>query len=235
MKRFFILTVLFVLISLIGTGCLQKKTSQGNNGRNTNDAALEYMEQKYGEKFEYEAPWGDSMTGTHELLVRCESLKGKDIVVAVSNYKSEDRVFQDNYLAVKYYDETVGFLNKCANDVFGDSKVYYDVARSALSPELPADASFEEYFADESGFISAYIAVKASSFTSEEQDEKVMEPILEACGARYIGVLLVVVDDAEYEILEEETLTKKISRRQFVHCARLTKQHGEAVLEWLED
>ena len=235
MKRFFILTVLFVLVSLIGTGCLQKKTSQGERGRNTNDAALEYMEQKYGEKFEFVAPWGDSMTGTHELLVRCESLESERIVVAVSNYKSEDRVFSDNYLAVKYRENVVEFLSQCTNKAFGESRVHYNVARSALSPELPADASFEEYFADESCFLSAAIAVKASSFTSEEQAEIVTEPILEACGASYIGVLLVVVDDAEYESLDLDELGHKVVTNQFVQCARLTKQHGEVSLEWLEN
>ena len=212
---------------------MRKEPTQENRARNSNDAALEYMEQKYGEKFEFVAPWGDSMTGDHELIVTCESLAGKDIIVKISDYRSEDRVFQDNYLAVKYYEETVSFLSQCANEVFGDSKVYYKVAKSALSPELPADASFEEYFADEEGFISAYIAVKASSFTSKEQVENVTEPILSACGAGYLCVLLVVVDDAEYELLEEDTLTKKIVRRQFVHCARLTRQGSDIRFEWL--
>ena len=214
---------------------MRKEPTQENRGRNINDAALEYMEQKYGEKFEFVAPWGDSMTGDHELVVACESLAGERIIVKISNYKSEDRVFQDNYLAVKYYEETVGFLSQCANEVFGDSKVYYKVARSALSPELPADASFEEYFADEEGFISANIAVKASSFTSKEQAENVMDPILSACGAGYIGVLLVVVDDAEYESLDVDTLGKKAVLGQFVHCARLTKQGSDVQLEWLEE
>ncbi|MDE5590689.1 MAG: hypothetical protein K2J60_16375 [Acetatifactor sp.] len=144
MKHIFTVMILFVVLSLGGTGCTQKEPRQ-----NSNDAALQYMEQKYGEKFEYVAPWGDSMTGNHELLVSCESLTGKDILVKISNYKSENRVFQDNYLAVKYCEETVGFLSQCANEVFGDSKIDYNVAKHALSPELPADASFEEYFADE--------------------------------------------------------------------------------------
>ena len=214
---------------------MRKEPTQENRGRNSNDAALEYMEQKYGEKFEFVAPWGDSMTGDHELIVTCESLAGERIIVKISNYKSEDRVFQDNYLAVKYYEETVDFLSQCANEVFGDSKISYKVARRALSPDLPADASFEEYFADEKGFISACIAVRASSFTAKEQAENVTDPILSACGAGYIGVLLVVVDDAEYESLDVDTLGDKVVLGQFVHCARLTKQGSDVQLEWLEE
>lgn len=234
MKRIFMVTVLFVVLSLGGTGCMKKEPTQENRRQNINDAALEYMEQKYGEKFEYVAPWGNSMTGDHELIVTCESLADKDIIVKISNYRSEDRVFQDNYVAVKYYEETVGFLSQCANEVFGDSKVYYKVARRALSPELPADASFEEYFADEKGDISADIAVRASSFTAKEQVENVTAPILSACGAGYIGILVVVVvDDAEYESLDVDTLGDKAVLGQFVHCARLTKEGSDVRLEWL--
>ena len=235
MKRIFIVTILFAVLSLGSTGCIQKEPTQNNRGRNTNDAALEYMEQKYGEKFEFVAPWGDSMTGDHELMVTCESLAGERIIVKIDDYRTENRVFHDNYVAVKYYEETVEFLRQCTNEVFGDSKVFSSVARSALSPELPADASFEEYFADEKCFISAYIAVKESDFTSEEQAVDVMEPIFSACGAEYIGILLVVVEDDEYEFLNHDKLEEKIVQGQFVHCARLTRQKdGSETLDWLK-
>ena len=62
-----------------------------------------------------------------------------------------------------------------------------------------------------------------------------MDPILSACGAGYIGVLLVVVDDAEYESLDVDTLGDKVVLGQFVHCARLTKQGSDVQLEWLEE
>lgn len=212
---------------------MQKEPTRQKRRQNSNDAALVYMERKYGEKFEYAAPWGNSVTGSHELIVTCESLAGQDILVKISNYKRADRVFQDNYPAVKYCGETADFLKQCAKEAFGDAKVYYDVAKRALSPGLPADASFEEYFADEEGHISAYIAVRASSFTAREQAERVTEPLLSACGAGYLSILLAVVDDAEYESLDGDTLGNKVVLRQFVHCARLTREGGDTRLEWL--
>ncbi len=244
MKRIIIVMILFGAFSLGGINCstindvlsLGKTVfAQKEPRQNVNDSALEYMEQKYGEKFEYVAPWGDSMTGNHELIVSCESLAGKKIIVKVSNYRSEDRVYQDNYVAVKYCEEFVEFLSQCANEVFGDSKIDYRVAKRALSPELPADASFEEYLADESGFISACIAVKASSFTAKEQVENVTEPILSTCGSKYVCVLVVMVDDAEYEFLDEDILRDKLIRDQYVHCARLTKEGSDVRLDWLEE
>ena len=74
---------------------------------------------------------------------------------------------------------------------------------------------------------------RASSFTAKEQAADVMDPILSACGAGYLSIILAVVDDAEYESLDEDTLGEKIVLRQFVHCARLTKEGGDVRLEWL--
>lgn len=234
MKRMITVTMLLLVLSLGVTGCVHKKPKQGNRGQNSNVGALEYMEQKYGEKFEYVQPWGNSMSGDHELIVACESLAGREIVVKISNYKEENRVFQDNYLAVKYCEETVDFLGQCANEIFGESRVYYNVAHKALSAGLSADASFEEYFADEEGFTVALITVKESSFTSREQAEKVMDPILSAYGGWYLCINLIVVEDAEYESLDRDTLSDRIIRREFKNCARLTKQNDDVVLKWLE-
>lgn len=211
---------------------MQEEPTQENRRQNSVEAALQYMEQKYGEKFEYVQPWGNSMSGDHELIVTCESLAGRHILVKINNYKDENRVFQDNYLAVKYYEETVNFLKQCANEVFGDSRVYYKPARKALSAGLSADASFEEYFADEAGFTSAYIVVKASSFTAKEQAANVMDPILSAHGGWYLSIKLVVVDDAEYESLDEGTLKDIIAASQYVHCAIQTKENDDVWLEW---
>lgn len=244
MKRILIVMILFGAFSLGGINCstindllsLGKTVfAQKEPRQNINESALEYMEQKYGEKFEFVAPWGDSMTGNHELIVSCESLPDKDIIVKISNYRSEDKVYQDNYVAVKYCEETAEFLGQCANEVYGDSKVYYSVARRALSPELPADASFEEYLADEEAHIKADIVVKASSFTAKEQVENVTDPILSVCKSKYVGVLVVMVDDAEYEFLDKETLREIIIRDQYVHCARLTKEGSNVRLDWLEE
>lgn len=230
-----LMIISFVTLSVGITGCVQEESIKEDDTQNINYIALEYMEQKYGEPFEYVAPWGNSMTDNHELIVKCNSLANQDIVIKVSNYKDDDKIFQDNYLAVKYYEETIEFLKQCTNEFFGDSKIGYNVAKYTLSPNLPAGASFNEYFADEEVFISACIAVKESSFATKEQGENVMKPILSACGGRYLSILLIVIDDAEYESLDVDTLREKVVSRQFIHCARLTREDNDIEFEWLEN
>jgi len=115
MKRIIIVAILCAALLLGGSGCIQNGTTQ-----NINVVALAYMEKKYRENFEYAFPYGDSMTGTHQLLVTCASFPEQNILVRIENYRREDKVFLDNYVAVKYREETIGFLQDCANQVFGE-------------------------------------------------------------------------------------------------------------------
>ncbi|MDE5590690.1 MAG: hypothetical protein K2J60_16380 [Acetatifactor sp.] len=82
-------------------------------------------------------------------------------------------------------------------------------------------------------YISLYCCEGKFLYSKGAQAESETEPILSACGAEYIGILL-VVDDAEYESLDVDTLGEIVVLNQFVHCARLTKEDGDAHLEWLE-
>jgi hypothetical protein len=227
-KRIIIPAVLFAALLLGGSGCMRKNPTQ-----NINAVALAYMEQRYGEKFEYVAPWGNSMSGTHELFVKCESLPEQKILVQIENYKKTDKVFRDNYLAVEYREDTVAFFKNCVEQIFGEAKVFYDVATVGLSSELSANATFDEYFVDSSGFISIYIVVKASSFITKEQFQNVTEPILSTCKVGHLNLILAAVDDSEYAELTDDALKEQVVSRKFVRCARLTKEGGIVRIEWL--
>ena len=201
--------------------------------QNINDVALAYMEQKYGERFEYVAPWGNSMSGTREFLAKCDSLPRQEVLVQIENYRNEDKIFRDNYLAVKYREDTIDFILNCANQVFGETTVFYDVAKMALSPELPVNATFDDYFADPRGFVSVSIEVKSSDFVSKEQAQKVIDPIATACKADYLGIIIVIVEDDKYGTFDIDSLGEHVVSRQFVQCVRLTRQNGSTFTEWL--
>jgi hypothetical protein len=201
-------------------------------GPGTNEAALEYMENKYGEKFEYSAPWGNSMSGTHEFLVTCKSLPDQKILVAVENHTRNDKVFLDNYLAVKYHDDTVDFLSDRANQVFGEATVFYDVAYHALSPGLPADAAFDEFLTDARLYLITFVEVKASDFASEEQAEKLAESI--ASSGAHFFIKLVIVNDSDYGKYDGETLEDKIFKNEFDVLGIAKEYGGEIKIEWID-
>jgi hypothetical protein len=225
-KRIIIPAVLFAVILLGGSGCMRKNPTQ-----NINAVALAYMEQRYGEKFEYVAPYGDSMTGTHQLLVKCDSFPEQSILVRVENYRREDKVFLDNYLAVKYREKTVEFLTGCATQVFGDSNVFYDVELQTLSPDLSKDASFSEFLADTSVPLNVMIEVRANNLGSDDQARQIAD-LIAANGTRFI-MHIVSLSDTDYGIYDEDALEQQISLGNYAKCAIITKIASDIRVRWL--
>ena len=133
---------------------------------NFQDRALNYMEEKYGEKFTFVSHWGSSYTNkeSQSILVQCESVSG-DILVECDN-----DVFSDNYLALKYANQVTSTVNNLSESIFSSSWVHYEVIRQTLSENLPANASFSEYCADRYAAISVNVAIPASVFDAAKVD-----------------------------------------------------------------
>ena len=206
-----------------------------NNGAvkvSIDNQALGYMEKKYGEPFQYVSPSGDSLSGTHALIVSCESLPGAEILVEVQNFRSEEnRVFTDNYLAFKYEDQTREFLRNCASDVFGDVEVFYNVTEAGLSPDLPADADFAQYLADSKAPLQAWIEVKGNGFSSKNQMQVFSDLISEKNSHYYFTVM--VVQDGEFGLLDRDALSRKWVDQTFVCCAEINNSGATAVIDWI--
>ena len=223
--------VLIATITMGVNGCMRNITGQKKR-QNINDAALEYMEQKYGEKFEYVAPWGDSMSGTHELLVKCDSFPEQNILVEIENYRSDDKVFSDNYLAVKYFEDTIGFLIGCANQVFSEATVVYDINKAALSSDLPANATFEEFLADTRVPLITAVVIKTNDFSSEEQAQELAKLIAESSVDFHLTIA--VVDDEDFGAYNRKTLNELISSKKLVDRASIRKHGDDIRIVWAE-
>ena len=191
MKRISLLAILIAAIMIGCTGCTLTK-------ENVNELALEYLEQKYGEKFEYYAPAGASYTGTRTFLAKCESLGDKTVVVQVVNYKTDERQYKDDYLEVKYAGQMRDYLSQIVNNQFGESKMYYAPGGKPLSADLPADATFDDYRMDSSGTINGIAVVKKSDYKDMEQLSQVMETITSNCAAASISLVVLVIEDSKY-------------------------------------
>jgi len=225
--RVLLLCALAVIV-LIGMGGCR------DNQQDVNTIAIKRMEKKYGEKFTYSQPWGNSLSGTRRFLVTCDSLPGKQVLVEIENYREEDKIFRDNYLAVKYEDETVAFFKGFVDQVFGESVAFYTAAYKGLSPELTADASLEDFLADSRSLITVRIAIKESKYTSKEQLNVVADSIVSVCNADSIGVIIMVVKDDRYDGLDKDAFGDYVVFRDFVHCIRVQREDGEDLLiEWL--
>ena len=128
--------------------------------QNINSAALGYMEQKYGEKFEYVGPWGSSYTtpGMRQILVSCASLPGKEILLVISgDGKSES--YSDNYMDFFYESQTSDYIAKIADKHFNDFTVEVSIIRSPTADGVLPTTGFEDYIANENHVVDASITI----------------------------------------------------------------------------
>ncbi len=209
-----------------------EKNNNNQPKQDVNELALEYLEQKYGEKFEYYAPAGSSYTGTRTFLATCESFGDRRILVQITNFRDEEnREILDNYIAVKYEEEVRNFFKKTADDVFGSSKIFYDASGRVLSPDLSSDASLEEYYNCREGMINAVIAVNESDYKNPEQMRLLSDKISNNFLCDEISVLIIVVDNDTFESADEIGLRKMAVTESSIAQAKLRRNNGETELD----
>ena len=208
----------------------QNSPAQDSSAQNINEAALAYMEQKYGEKFEYVTPWGNSLSGTHELIVSCLSLPGQEIVVQVENYKKADKIFRDNYLAVKYQQQCTDFFKENAVKVFGEAEVFYTAPVDGLSTDLPVNASLKQYLADTRARLVILVEIKESNYNAESQLGEVAS-LIGNYGTRYL-LKIVIVKDGDYGSYNAASLEEVIGKKESAWCAIIDNSTGTAEIRW---
>jgi len=195
-----------------------------------NQLALEHLEKKYGEPFAYAAPYGDSMTGTREFLVTCDSLPGQRILVQIENFRENDRIIRDNYLAVKYQDQTADYLKTCMTAACPDVNVFYEAPKDGQSPELGADASFEEYLADTRARLVVMMELKAGTCAGKEAIEEAVRNMAATC--KNMALTVIVVQDEVFGTLDRDGLNHRIAKKDYVIQATVYIEDGQVRWTW---
>lgn len=232
-KRILLLAILFATILIGGTGCsMFEKNNNNQPKQDVNELALEYLEQKYGEKFEYCAPAGSSYTGTRTFLATCESFGKKRIVVQIDNYKTDERQFRDNYLALKYEDRLYDYFSEIVNSQFSEFKLYCGAIGVALSADLPADATFDEYLKDPAGNITALAVVKESEYKGKEQLSQILETITSTCGASRLSVVVIVIEDTRFSDCDYEKAHDCNIRKGYLAKGEILRGEGETFIDY---
>lgn len=201
------------------------------NAPKTNDLALAYMEEKYGEVFTYAAPWGSSYSGTREFLATCESLPGKTVLVQVADFKGENPVYRDNFLAVKYQEDTAAyFLNK-AEAVFGQVNVFYEASKYSLTGQLAQEPSFEAFLMDAGTVID--VLVEVSGAVTRQEVEDLTASLGESGGQ--ITLTLVAVTEDTFGTRTRKELNALAYRGEAAFTAAIRTRDGSFIIDWQED
>jgi len=166
-KRFFGFAILFIIL-LLGGGCMF------NRQPSMREAAQLHLEERYGGRFEFLMPWGAGPLSRDTTPMLFTRYSETEDVLIVGRRTDDGFEFRDNYLAVKFRDEMTALIRDIANEVFGESIVIYNAELQTLSPDLPGNATFEEYSRDRWSNIFARIVL-----TDELFDESLVDKFAE--------------------------------------------------------
>ena len=209
------------------------RTGYKASPKDTTSFALNALQEKYGETFQYIGPWGSSLGGTQEFLASCDSLPGQRILVSVEHYKdTETRTVSDNYLACRYAQETEDYLLRCAQENLGSARVFYSPTMLTLSADLPADASFERFLAESGVYVGAIIEVKASEFRGEEQARAMIQQI-SGSGAE-CNLNIVALPDEVFGTLDRDAIRSRIRTGAYVLFAEVSNHAGTVSIDLKE-
>ena len=228
MAKKIILAVIVAAMILGGTGCMFKTHKE--NTPSVNQLALGYLEEKYGEPFTYAAPWGSSYSGTRAFLVTCESLPGLSVLVQVENYNSENPVYSDNFLAVKFEAQTREFFREHSEGIFGQVNVFYEASKFSLTGAGEGNLDFPAFQARENNEIDVLVEVKAPITASQLQT--LAESIAPFRGN--VTVTVIAVDDATFGTLTRKDLNA-LAYRGEAPSGAIRGQGGSYSVEFQED
>ena len=232
MKHIILSVIMIAAIMITITGCSNPFKPSGEG---VNEMALEYLEEKYGEKFEYAAPTGASYTGTRSFLAKCESFGENRVLVEIENFKDEEnRVIRDNYLAVKYEDEMSDYLSDLANEQFGECKVWHGNNHTS-SADLPANASFDEFLKDPNNQLYGWIVVKKSDYNDRSQLTEILETITSECAAEDISMSVVVLDDLKYAECNSEKARDYSIRNDCAAKGEILRGEGSTSIDYYDE
>ena len=144
MVKRMVLTAILVAALLIGGYSYMNGNAAKYRRYGVYAGAFAYMEEKYGEPFEYVKPWGSHSPTQRQVIVSCDSLPGKEILVVIDIVKKKES-YRDNFMDVYFRPQTTEFFSEIASKYFDDFTLVVGVVRSSSGEGVSFDTSFEEY------------------------------------------------------------------------------------------
>jgi hypothetical protein len=239
MVKKLITLVIITALTLGGVGCMNSEISQ--SGMSRSELAIAHLEEKYGVEFEYVSPWGSTYAqgGVTKMVVVSESLPGEEIMVSVIP-EGDGYIVRDNYLAVKYKEETRLFLLEKAEEIFGEAKVFYELSNSTNCETLSATLTFEEFIAssDITVALRGYIIINEENFDSKEQSYELGKLVIES-GAKIQFLEIIILSSEDYNAIGDawQTFNSFLDDKENIKSetvAIIRQRNSEINVEWEE-
>ena len=174
MKR---ISILFIIIALmIGvSGCMNNSFDVKNTSSNE---LVDYMNEKYDDKFSYKAPFGGGAGATTKQII-VTSKKYPDYDIWVEYSYSEDQYY-DNYTDYKFKEDYEHYLEDEIKETLScQAIVRREIATSGSYMEFDKSISFKEYM-NTKGQVSDFTAViKNANISDKEKLEQKLSSIFD--------------------------------------------------------
>ena len=210
--RMFALLLLTTILSLGVCGCM----SVGKKESFSVDACIEYMNQKYGTKFEYIEPIDNHQPTASSMKIYVSHVDYPDSRILVTAMRKDEGFrYLDNFVAIKYAEETCRTLQEAASAVYGECRVAYDTNHlDVLTEDYDASTSFADYAKRIDADINAMLLIAPSQ--SPDQKEEKMNALAEQLKAKQIVARLkiyYVSNQEAFESIQTETDVEQWNRK----------------------
>ena len=204
MKR---ISILFIIIALmIGvSGCMNNSFDVKNTSSNE---LVDYMNEKYDDKFSYKAPFGGGAGATtKQILVTSKKYPDYDIWV---EYSYENESFNDNYIDYKYKTRLEEYLIERIENTFKtDANVKCEVSTSGSYVVFNADITFDEYLNEINQKNAFSAVVKNVDIDNKKKIEEQLEEIFTENKSGFFGTIYFVEDEVNIESFLEKNVYEK--------------------------
>lgn len=167
-----LLSILLIFILMLGTvGCMFKQS------QSKAEAAIEYMEEKYDDKFTFDGyPVGDSSS-----IVFLKSEKFPDANVQVNGNKLENGEYEfwDNYVDCKYENQTREFLKDFFESIFNcEVKVFpLEGMGVRLSNHFDDETTLDEFIHSPYNSLGDCVMVSSTFKIEDEDTEQILNKL----------------------------------------------------------
>ena len=183
--------LLAAVLATLVCGCVEKY-----GYRDINEGALEHMEKKYREKFEFVRSHGLFYSkNSRSIMVSCESFPGEVIRVDIIQ-KGKREIYYDNYMRYHFAEQVNEYITDIAKNYFDEVTFAISISAITIDPEIDLRTTFEEYLFERN--YSVYGSMKVGE-TNEDTMREFAEELVRRGIQFTIGINIPPTDEG-YDI-----------------------------------
>ncbi len=219
-----LISLCMILFIMIGAGgCMRTKET-------TTDKLLNYINSKYDDTFHFKSVFGGAAgSNMNKILVNSEKYPDQDICVYCAETETGVE-FGDNYLAVKYYQQTLSYLQETFQQVLGEKvHINYLMSNYANTEGGSDDTTLEEFLSTP----TSAILVEVFACASADNRDQVEQQLLAALGSTALSATCYFAEE-NVDITDSQIRKKLVIDKTYTDKVYFSKDdsNGFATIEW---